>query len=135
MKFKPEGEPFPLEQRDCQEDYDRARELGRVRLGARALYYPRLTWVGVLPLDQVERAYLRIEDIPVGMGCRRVPVGQHYLMAGRRKKRPSRTGRRGTGPWRSWPGWRPISKSAMQRRRAGSRPTCKGQWFVPAPKK
>lgn len=81
MKFKPEGEPFPLEQRDCQEDYDRARELGRVRLGARALYYPRLTWVGVLPLDQVERAYLRIEDIPVGMGCRRVPVGQHYLMA------------------------------------------------------
>ena len=29
----------------------------------------------------MERAYLRIEDVPVGMGCRRVPVGQHYLMA------------------------------------------------------
>ncbi len=28
----------------------------------------------------MERAYLRIEDIPVGMGCRRVPMGQHYLM-------------------------------------------------------
>ena len=29
----------------------------------------------------MERAYLRIEDVPVGMGCRRVPMGQHYLMA------------------------------------------------------
>ena len=35
----------------------------------------------MLPLDRVERAYLRLEDIPVGMGCRRVPVGQYYLMA------------------------------------------------------
>ena len=35
---------------------------------------------GTLRLDQVERAYLRIEDVPVGMGCRRVPMGQHYLM-------------------------------------------------------
>ena len=35
----------------------------------------------MLPLEQVERAYLRIEDVPVGMGCRRVPMGQHYLMA------------------------------------------------------
>ena len=52
-----------------------------MRLGERALYYPRLTWVGVLPLDRVERVYLRLEDIPVGMGCRRVPVGQYYLMA------------------------------------------------------
>ena len=37
--------------------------------------------MGVLPLDRVERAYLRMEDVPVGMGCRRVPVGQYYLMA------------------------------------------------------
>ena len=81
MKFRPEAGQFPLNQEDCRRDYEGARPLGRVRLGERALYYPRLTWVGVLPLDRVERAYLRLEDIPVGMGCRRVPVGQYYLMA------------------------------------------------------
>lgn len=81
MKFRPEAGDFPLDQDSCKADYTRARELGRVRLGQRALYFSHLTWTGVLPLDQVERAYLRIEDVPVGMGCRRVPVGQYYLMA------------------------------------------------------
>lgn len=81
MKFKPEAGNFPLDQDSCKADYTQARELGRVRLGQRALYFSHLTWTGVLPLDQVERAYLRIEDVPVGMGCRRVPMGQHYLMA------------------------------------------------------
>ena len=81
MKFRPETGDFPLEQDSCKADYAQARELGRVRLGQRALYFSHLTWTGVLPLDQVERAYLRIEDVPVGMGCRRVPMGQHYLMA------------------------------------------------------
>lgn len=80
MKFKPETGDFPLDQDSCKADYTQARELGRVRLGQRALYFSHLTWTGVLPLDQVERAYLRIEDVPVGMGCRRVPMGQHYLM-------------------------------------------------------
>ena len=81
MKFRPEAGDFPLEQDSCKADYAQARELGRVRLGQRALYFSHLTWTGVLPLDQVERAYLRIEDVPVVMGCRRVPMGQHYLMA------------------------------------------------------
>ena len=81
MKFRPEAGRFPLDQEDCRQDDEGARPLGRVRLGRLGLYYPRLTWVGVLPLDRVERAYLRLEDIPVGMGCRRVPVGQYYLMA------------------------------------------------------
>ena len=81
MKFRPEAGQFPLDQEDCRQDYEGARPLGRVRLGRLGLYYPRLTWVGVLPLDRVERAYLRLEDISVGMGCRRVPVGQYYLMA------------------------------------------------------
>ena len=81
MKFRPEAGQLPLDQEDCRRDYEGAKPLGRGRLGERALYYPRLTWVGVLPLDRVERAYLRLEDVPVGMGCRRVPVGQYYLMA------------------------------------------------------
>lgn len=81
MKFKPEAGDFPLDQDSCKADYTQARELGRVRLGQRALYFSHLTWTGVLPLDQVERTYLRIEDVPVGMGCRRVLMGQHYLMA------------------------------------------------------
>ena len=81
MRFKLELGDLPLEPRDYPADYANARELGRVRLGRLGLYYPHMTWAGLLPLDQVERAYLRIEDVPVGMGCRRVPMGQHYLMA------------------------------------------------------
>ena len=88
MRFKLELGDLPLEPRDYPADYANARELGRVRLGRLGLYYPHMTWVGVLPLDQVERAYLRIEDIPVGMGCRRVPMGQHYLMAVLRNGEP-----------------------------------------------
>lgn len=101
MKFRPEAGALPLPQEDYRADFARARELGRVRLGALALYYPRLTWTGVLPLDQVERAYLRIEDIPVGMGCRRVPMGQHYLMAvlPGGESRKAAVNSRGEGDW------------------------------------
>ena len=81
MTIRPEAGQFPLEQAACRADYAQARQLGRVRLGRLGLYFPHITWVGLLPLDQVRQAYLRIEDIPVGMGCRRVPMGQYYLMA------------------------------------------------------
>ena len=80
MKFKPESKTFSLALGACATDYSQARALGRVRLGRMGLYFPHITWTGVLPLSQVKQAYLRIEDIPVGMGCRRVPVGQHYLV-------------------------------------------------------
>ena len=49
MKFRPEAGDFPLEQDSCKADYAQARELGRVRLGQRALYFSHLTWTGVLP--------------------------------------------------------------------------------------
>ena len=39
MKFKPEAGDFPLDQDSCKADYTQARELGRVRLGQRALYF------------------------------------------------------------------------------------------------
>ena len=48
MKFRPEAGDFPLEQDSCKADYAQARELGRVRLGQRALYFSHLTWTGVL---------------------------------------------------------------------------------------
>ena len=101
MKFKPEAGDFPLDQDSCKADYTRARELGRVRLGRLGLYYPHMTWTGLLPLDQVERAYLRIEDVPVGMGCRRVPMGQHYLMAvlPGGESRKAAVSSRGEGDW------------------------------------
>ena len=49
----------------------------------------------------MERAYLRIEDIPVGMGCRRVPMGQHYLMAvlPGGESRKAAVNSRGEGNW------------------------------------
>lgn len=101
MKFKAETGTAPLSQEEYREDWARARELGRVRLGELALYYSHLTWTGVIPLERVERAYLRIEDIPVGMGCRRVPMGQHYLMVllpGGESKKAAVTSRK-EGDW------------------------------------
>ena len=44
MKFRPEAGDFPLGQDSCKTDYAQARELGRVRLGQRALYFSHLTW-------------------------------------------------------------------------------------------
>lgn len=76
-----------------------------MRLGRLGLYLPRLTHIDFLPLESLAHVYLRLEDIPVGMGCRRVPVGQYYLMAvlrGRREaqSRPGgpRLRRLGPGP-------------------------------------
>ena len=101
MKIKPEAGALPLPEEVYCRDYAQARVLGRVRLGLHALYYPHLAWTGALPLEQVERVYLRIEDIPVGMGCRRVPMGQHYLMAVLRDggSRKAAVNSRGEGDW------------------------------------
>ena len=68
MKFK-DGSACPAPDVEAlARDYEQARDLGEVRLGRLGLYLPRLT-------------HLRLEYIPVGMGCRRVPVGQYFLMA------------------------------------------------------
>ena len=101
MKWKLEVGEEPLPPEFCRDDYAQAQELGRVRLGQLGLYYPHLTWVGLLPLKEIQRAYLRVEDIPVGMGCRRVPMGQVYLMAVLRSgesRKAALTGRK-EGDW------------------------------------
>ena len=62
MKFK-NGTSLPAPDGETlTRDYEQARNLGQMRLGQLGLYFPRLTQ-------------------PVGMGCRRVPVGQYFLMA------------------------------------------------------
>ena len=69
----------------CRETEKKGRKMGQVdqryRKKAEGLLHGELAIALGIPLDQVERAYLRIEDVPVGMGCRRVPVGQYFLMA------------------------------------------------------
>ena len=81
MKFK-DGSACPAPDVEAlARDYEQARDLGEARLGQLGLYLPRLTHIDFLPLESLAHVYLRLEDIPVGMGCRRVPVGQYYLMA------------------------------------------------------
>lgn len=81
MKFK-NGASVPAPDGDTlARDYEQARDLGQVRLGRLGLYFPRLTQTVFLPLESLSHVYLRLEDLPVGMGCRRVPVGQYFLMA------------------------------------------------------
>ena len=81
MKFK-DGSACPAPDVEAlARDYEQARDLGEVRLGRLGLYLPRLTHIDFLPLESLAHVYLRLEYIPVGMGCRRVPVGQYFLMA------------------------------------------------------
>lgn len=80
MKFK-NGSSAPTPDGEVlARDYEQARDLGQVRLGRLGLYFPRLTQTVFLPLESLSHVYLRLEDLPVGMGCRRVPVGQYFLM-------------------------------------------------------
>ena len=81
MKFK-DGSACPAPDVEAlARDYEQARDLGEVRLGRLGLDRPRLTQTVFLPLAALAHVYLRLEDLPVGMGCRRVPVGQYFLMA------------------------------------------------------
>lgn len=81
MKFK-DGSACPAPDVEAlARDYEQAQDLGEVRLGRLGLYLPRLTHIDFLPLESLAHVYLRLEYIPVGMGCRRVPVGQYFLMA------------------------------------------------------
>ena len=81
MKFK-DGSACPAPDVEAlARDYEQARDLGEVRLGRLGLYRPRLTHIDFLPLESLAHVYLRLEYIPVGMGYRRVPVGQYFLMA------------------------------------------------------
>lgn len=80
MKFKNGSSAPTLDGEVLARDYEQARDLGQVRLGRLGLYFPRLTQTVFLPLESLSHVYLRLEDLPVGMGCRRVPVGQYFLM-------------------------------------------------------
>ena len=75
MKFK-NGSSAPTPDGEAlARDYEQARDLGQVRLGRLGLYFPRLTQTVFLPLESLSHVYLRLEELPVGMGCRRVPEG------------------------------------------------------------
>ena len=80
-KFKPVAGRSPLSLPELEADYAAARDLGQVRLGALCLYYPRLTAVSYLPLAQVERVYLRQEEVNARMCCAVASLDQFFLMA------------------------------------------------------
>lgn len=80
MKFKAEtGEALPQE--ELERDYGQARDLGKVKVGAKCLYYPRLGSVGYLPCGQVVQAYLRQEEVNARLCCGRANFDQFFLMA------------------------------------------------------
>lgn len=119
MKFK-NGSSAPAPDGEAlSRDYEQAQDLGEARLGQLGLYLPRLTHIDFLPLESLAHVYLRLEDIPVGMGCRRVPVGQYYLMAVLRDggKRKAALADRARGDW----ALEQLRTLAPELRTAGSR--------------
>lgn len=78
MKFKVEGGGLPVP--ELERDYRASRDLGKVRLGARCLYFPKLSGVSCLPYGEIARAYLRQEEVNAKLCCGRASFDQFFLM-------------------------------------------------------
>lgn len=72
--------PQCLPVQDLEEDFRQARDVGGVRLGGRCLYLVKLSGVGYLPYQQVERAWLRQEEVNANLCCGRTNLDQFFLM-------------------------------------------------------
>ena len=79
MKFRWIGEGMP-DQKAVEEDYRTASRVGKVRLGALAVYLPRLSGAVGLPYGAIVRAYLRQEEANANMCCGRANFDQFFLM-------------------------------------------------------
>lgn len=79
MKWTQElGPALPRE--ELEEDFRRARDLGKVRLGERCLYFTRLSGTVCLPYGEVVWAYLRQEEVNAKLCCGQANFDQFYLM-------------------------------------------------------
>ena len=80
MKFKPVLPGCSLPAAALEADFAQARDTGRVRLGERCLYLPKLTGTAYLPYQQITRVWLRQEEVITKMCCGRVNLDQFFLM-------------------------------------------------------
>ena len=80
MKFKSES-GGTLPQGDLEEQYRRAEDLGKIRAGERCLFYPKFTYVGCLPYEELSQLYLRKEEVVARLCCGTADLSPVFVMA------------------------------------------------------
>lgn len=79
MKFKAESSAV-LSPAALEQDFQTARDIGKVRLGRQHLYFVKFSGTGYLPYTAAARAWLRQEEVNAGMCCGRINLDQFFLM-------------------------------------------------------
>ena len=71
--------PTTLTREQLREDFARARNLGRVRLGEHCVYVQKFSGARCLPYGQIRRAWVRQEEVNANLCCGRANFDQFYL--------------------------------------------------------
>ena len=79
MKFKPES-AAGLPQTDLELQYQKAVDLGKIRAGADCLFYPKFSYVGCLPYEDVAQVYLRKEQVIARLCCGTADLSPVFVM-------------------------------------------------------
>ena len=80
MRFKPEIPGAALSQEALAEDYSKARNLGKIRLGEACIYLQKFSGTAYLPCGFICRAWLRQEEVRARMCCATANFDQFFLV-------------------------------------------------------
>ena len=80
MKFKPEIPDAALPDQALEQDFSRARNLGKVRLGEQCLFLKKFSGTSYIPYSQITRAWLRQEEVNARMCCATANFDQFYVV-------------------------------------------------------
>ena len=80
MKWKAEISGDGMSPEELERDYAQARNMGKLQLGERCLYFRKFSGVSYLTYDQISRAWLRQEEVKARMCCGTANFDQFYLV-------------------------------------------------------
>lgn len=80
MKFKSEISRVQPALQALERDYAQSRNLGKVRMGERWIFFRKFFGAAYLPYDQVVRAWLRQEEVKARLCCGTANFDQFYLV-------------------------------------------------------
>lgn len=73
-------ERTPLSPEELTAEYKNSRNLGKVRLGERHLFFPKFSGTSYLPYEQVAHIWMRQEEVTAKMCCGRANFDRFFLM-------------------------------------------------------
>ena len=79
MKFRQDN-AAPAPAAELETDYRGAKDLGKIRIGSLGVYFPKLSGPVFKPWCDVERVWLRQEEVNANLCCGRGGFDQFFLM-------------------------------------------------------